>query len=119
MSKSLGNLVFVSQLRDAGVDPRAIRLAILTQHYRAGWEWTDALLETATARLAAWSAWAAEAATPDLESANTLVATLRTSLSDDLDTPAAIRAVDERVASGLAPSGTELDAIDALLGIRL
>ena len=119
MSKSLGNLVFVSQLREAGIDPGAIRLAILAHHYRAGWEWTDAVLETATARLAAWSAWAARPTATDQDPADSLVATLRASLSDDLDTPAAIDAVDERATTGLAPSSAELDAIDALLGIRL
>jgi len=34
MSKSLGNLVFVSALRESGIDPMAIRLAILAHHYR-------------------------------------------------------------------------------------
>ena len=42
MSKSKGNLVFVSRLRDDGHDPMAIRLALLAHHYRADWEWTDA-----------------------------------------------------------------------------
>src|SRR6266487_4580548 len=41
MSKSLGNLVFVSALRSAGTDPMAIRLAILAHHYRQDWDWTD------------------------------------------------------------------------------
>src|SRR3984957_2712619 len=47
MSKSLGNLVFVSRLREAGTDPMAIRLAILAHHYRADWDWTDAGLAAA------------------------------------------------------------------------
>ena len=41
MSKSKGNLVFVSKLRAAGVDPMAIRLALLAHHYRDDWDWTD------------------------------------------------------------------------------
>src|ERR671923_76888 len=41
MSKSKGNLVFVSALRRDGVDPAAIRLALLAHHYRADWDWTD------------------------------------------------------------------------------
>ena len=44
MSKSLGNLVFVSRLRAAGTDPMAVRLALLAHHYRADWEWTDDVL---------------------------------------------------------------------------
>src|SRR5450756_1308136 len=43
MSKSLGNLVFISRLRADGVDPMAIRLALLAHHYRSDWEWTDAV----------------------------------------------------------------------------
>jgi L-cysteine:1D-myo-inositol 2-amino-2-deoxy-alpha-D-glucopyranoside ligase len=56
MSKSLGNLVFVSRLRADGTDPMAIRLAILAHHYRGDWDWTDASLAKATARLARWRA---------------------------------------------------------------
>ena len=42
MSKSLGNLVFVSRLVADGVDPMAVRLAILAHHYRGDWDWTAA-----------------------------------------------------------------------------
>ena len=54
MSKSLGNLVFVSKLRDSGTDPMAIRLAILAHHYRSDWEWTPEVLTGATTRLTRW-----------------------------------------------------------------
>ena len=54
MSKSLGNLVFVSALRSAGTDPMAIRLAILAHHYRQDWDWTDNGLAAAADRLARW-----------------------------------------------------------------
>ncbi len=66
MSKSLGNLVFVNKLLADGVDPMAIRMALLAHHYRSDWEWTDAVLGDAQARLARWrSALArAEAAVP-------------------------------------------------------
>jgi L-cysteine:1D-myo-inositol 2-amino-2-deoxy-alpha-D-glucopyranoside ligase len=56
MSKSLGNLVFVSRLVAAGVDPMAVRLAILAHHYRGDWDWTDAGLAAAQDRLARWRA---------------------------------------------------------------
>ena len=61
MSKSLGNLVKVSELVAAGRDPRAVRLALGTHHYRADREWFDADLVEAEARLARWVAWAATA----------------------------------------------------------
>jgi L-cysteine:1D-myo-inositol 2-amino-2-deoxy-alpha-D-glucopyranoside ligase len=56
MSKSLGNLVFVSQLVADGVDPMAIRLAIMSHHYRGDWDWTAAGLAAAQDRLAHWRA---------------------------------------------------------------
>lgn len=56
MSKSLGNLVFVSSLLADGTDPMAIRLAILAHHYRDDWDWTAAGLAAAEERLARWRA---------------------------------------------------------------
>jgi len=116
MSKSLGNLVLVSRLVGEGTDARAIRLALLDHHYRSDWEYSRALLSAAECRLGTWQAWAAAA----VDSADaTLVEALRTALADDLDTPRALALIDERVASG-EPAGTaDVDAIDALLGVRL
>src|SRR5260370_4877452 len=54
MSKSLGNLVFVNRLLTDGVDPMAIRLALLAHHYSSDWEWTDDVLAEANARLTRW-----------------------------------------------------------------
>ena len=55
MSKSLGNLVFVSELVEKW-DPMAVRLAILDHSYRAPWSWHEGLLPVATDRLARWRA---------------------------------------------------------------
>src|SRR4029077_16582930 len=54
MSKSLGNLVFVSRLLRDGADPMAVRLAILAHHYRHDWDWTADALTAAATRLARW-----------------------------------------------------------------
>lgn len=117
MSKSLGNLVFVSTLTEAGTDPRAIRLALLANHYRSDWEWTDAALKSATERLERWTAWAA---TPeDNPQEREHLEELRTVLADDLNTPGALNVVDGWVASGRAASAVMVDAVDALLGVRL
>jgi L-cysteine:1D-myo-inositol 2-amino-2-deoxy-alpha-D-glucopyranoside ligase len=113
MSKSLGNLVLVSKLVEAGVDPRAIRLALLSEHYRGDWEWTDEKLTVAEDRLARWSAWAAGASTDD----DPFVPLLRHTLAVDLDTPAALAAVESRTAKPATRAA--VDAIDALLGVRL
>ena len=50
MSKSLGNLVFVSDLLKIA-DPRAIRLALMRHHYRSGFEWYDTDLDEGVALL--------------------------------------------------------------------
>src|SRR5690606_3843489 len=55
MSKSLGNLVFVSELRKEW-DPMALRLAVVQHHYRDGWEWHEDLMPEAADRLARWRA---------------------------------------------------------------
>jgi L-cysteine:1D-myo-inositol 2-amino-2-deoxy-alpha-D-glucopyranoside ligase len=47
MSKSLGNLVFVSTLVKSGVSPMAIRIALMMQQYSNNRMWSDELLECA------------------------------------------------------------------------
>jgi len=123
MSKSRGNLVFVSRLRAGGVDPAAVRLALLSERYRVPWEWTDAALADAVARLARWRAAVALPAGP---AGGALLAEVRRSLADDLDAPAALRAVDAWAAEALRRTGTDArapglirDVVDALLGVAL
>ncbi|MCQ4041678.1 cysteine--1-D-myo-inosityl 2-amino-2-deoxy-alpha-D-glucopyranoside ligase [Streptantibioticus rubrisoli] len=123
MSKSKGNLVFVSKLRKDGVDPAAIRLALLAHHYRADWEWTDEVLTEAVARLGRWRAAVSR---PDGPSADALVEEIRAALADDLDAPAALTAVDRWAAAQQAGGGTDTSApglvsraVDALLGVAL
>jgi L-cysteine:1D-myo-inositol 2-amino-2-deoxy-alpha-D-glucopyranoside ligase len=123
MSKSKGNLVFVSALRNDGTDPAAIRLALLAHHYRADWEWTDAVLDEATARLGRWRAAVSR---PDGPPAEALVEEVREALADDLDAPAALAAVDRWVERQRGSGGTDTAApglvsrtVDALLGVAL
>jgi L-cysteine:1D-myo-inositol 2-amino-2-deoxy-alpha-D-glucopyranoside ligase len=99
MSKSRGNLVLVSRLRDEGVDPRAIRLTLLAQHYRSDWEWTDALLGDGQERLKRWS----EAIATGGPDATRTVELVRTAMANDLDAPTALTAVDAWAASAGAP----------------
>ena len=91
MSKSLGNLVFVSELLKDW-DPRAIRLAVLRHHYRSSWEWQDEVMDEATERLERWQSAGAGAGASDgaLEE-------VRAALDDDLGTPAAVEAIDAAV----------------------
>jgi len=89
MSKSLGNLVFVDQLRTAW-DARAIRLAIIEHHYRIDWEWDDELMPRNASRLATWLAH--DGANPEL------LDEVRRCLDHDLDTPGAVAAIDAAAA---------------------
>jgi L-cysteine:1D-myo-inositol 2-amino-2-deoxy-alpha-D-glucopyranoside ligase len=145
MSKSLGNLVFVSKLLAAGTDPMAIRLAILAHHYRQDWDWTDAGLDAAMERLALWREAVKLADAPGAPAGEKVLAAVRERLADDLDAPGALAIVDGwalavRAAAvieeasagpavlaqeGRAPAGPESsgqllnDAVDAVLGIAL
>ncbi|MDN5725341.1 MAG: cysteine--1-D-myo-inosityl 2-amino-2-deoxy-alpha-D-glucopyranoside ligase, partial [Propionibacteriales bacterium] len=123
MSKSKGNLVLVSKLRADGVDPMAIRMALLTQHYRSDWMWTDRLLADAEQQLARWR----EAVR--LESGldpTPAIADMRAALRNDLDAPAALAAFDAWAGASLAMDsdddaapGMMARAADTLLGISL
>ena len=102
MSKSLGNLVFVSDLLKDW-EPAAIRLAILAHHYRTPWDWEDGLMPAAAARLERWrGAGEGEGALEQV----------RAALDDDLDTPAALAAIDAAVSAGQGVSRAA-----ALLGV--
>jgi len=123
MSKSRGNLVFVSRLLAQGVDPVAIRLAVLAHHYRCNWEWTVEGLAAAQTRLARWRAALAREDGPD---APPVLAAIRGALAEDLDAPTALAAVDAWADTQLAAGGDRPDApglvaraLDALLGVRL
>ena len=116
MSKSRGNLVFVDQLRKR-YDPRAIRLGLIVNHYRTEWEWDEGLIDRATERLGKWAA-----ASVDSEQANSranqggrqVLDMVRHHLDDDLDTPAAVAAIDAAAAGGV-----DVRAAAALLGVDL
>jgi L-cysteine:1D-myo-inositol 2-amino-2-deoxy-alpha-D-glucopyranoside ligase len=127
MSKSKGNLVFVSALRNSDIDPMAIRLTLLRHHYRTDWEWTDDQLWTAVDDVANWRrALALGAGAP----AGPVVEEVLAALADDLDAPRAAAAVDAWVAATLGTDGladtsdpdaaiTLLPVLDAALGLSL
>jgi L-cysteine:1D-myo-inositol 2-amino-2-deoxy-alpha-D-glucopyranoside ligase len=107
MSKSLGNLVFVDDLVTRA-EPAAARLALLDQHYREDFEWRDELLFMAQSRLATWRS------TLTTGRSGGVLDDVRDALDDDLNTPGALRVLDDAALAGcnVAP-GAEL------LGITL
>ncbi|HEU0214584.1 MAG TPA: cysteine--1-D-myo-inosityl 2-amino-2-deoxy-alpha-D-glucopyranoside ligase [Jiangellaceae bacterium] len=123
MSKSDGNLVFVSRLRAEGLDASAMRLALLSGHYRDDRDWSPALLESAQERLARWRRAVAAETGPD---ARGVLRRVRGHLADDLDTPAALAVVDHWAEHALENSGGDPGGpadvralVDTLLGVAL
>lgn len=120
MSKSLGNLVFVSDLLKVA-DPRAIRLALMRHHYRAGFEWYDTDLEEGRALL---RRLLAAPRCPDGADPRPFAARVRDALDDDLDVPRALDALDD-LASAVLSGGSYPEApatlaeLARLLGLDL
>ena len=127
MSKSLGNLVFVSKLTAAGYEPSAIRLGVYAGHYRQDRDWSDMVLAQAEQRLETWRK--AIHAAHDTQAATTTVTAMRTALAHDLDTPQALAVIDNWAAQELAGNQPEAriteagqiiqTAVDALFGVKL
>ena len=110
MSKSLGNLVFVEDLLER-FDAGALRRYFLEHHYRSDWTFDPDGLEQAAAGYRRWmEAAGGDSTDADLE--NTFFA----ALADDLDTPAAVAALDKMAANG---TGASLRDAAAVLGFTL
>jgi len=110
MSKSLGNLVFVRDLR-TGHDPRAIRLALLSNHYRAGFEWFDSDIDKGEAMLERMIEAASCPSGPDSE---TLLSQVREAIDDDLNLPKACEIIDDFAVKMIEGSGNDSDAKTSL-----
>ena len=121
MSKSKGNLVFVSKLVAAGRDPMAIRWALMKDHYRQDRMWTDELLVAAESELIALRSCLAQ---NDVAPTSDLIEKIVDALSDDLNTKGVISVLNtwvERTQSGDTGGDAQslVRALDALLGIKL
>ncbi|MFM1751505.1 MAG: cysteine-D-myo-inosityl 2-amino-2-deoxy-alpha-D-glucopyranoside ligase MshC [Actinomycetota bacterium] len=113
MSKSLGNLEFVDALRRQW-DPRAIRLAIIKNHYRREWEWTDELMPAASTQLGSWIEVSESGGQAPKPTDSGLLQEVRACLDQDLDTPAAIAVID-----AAAQAGHDVGEAASLLGVDL
>jgi len=123
MSKSRGNLVFVSALRNSDVDPMAIRLTLLRHNYRTDWEWTDDQLWTSVDTLDSWRTTLARGAGAP---AGPVVDGVLAALANDLDSPTAVALLDDWFAATEAGDDSDPTAaatintlLDAALGLSL
>ena len=110
MSKSLGNLVFVEDLLER-FEGGALRRYFLEHHYRSDWTYDD---DAAAESAAAFKRWQ-DAAGSDERSADIEVR-FYDALDDDLDTPTAVKVLDEAAQSG---AGRSLRELAAVLGFDL
>ena len=121
MSKSKGNLVFVSKLLETGRDPMAIRWALMKSHYRTDRMWTDELLISAELDLIALRSCLAQT---NVAPTKELIESMVFALSDDLDTQTVITALNSwigRTRSGETGGNAKslIESLDALLGLKI
>jgi L-cysteine:1D-myo-inositol 2-amino-2-deoxy-alpha-D-glucopyranoside ligase len=121
MSKSKGNLVFVSQLLLEGIDAMVIRTALLRHHYRSDHMWRNAELDEARDFLDELRLCLSR---EDVAPTDRTIEVVVSSLSEDLNTPAALSALQKWIEAtnqgqtGGSP-GELSRAIDALMGIAI
>ena len=121
MSKSLGNLVFVSKLIASGVNPAAIRWALMGHHYADDLMWSDEIIREAEEEIEELQLCLARM---EVAPTDSVIQEIIESLSKNLDTPRAISAIrtwmketDLGKTGGVA--GELGRALDTLLGIAL
>ena len=120
MSKSKGNLVFVSRLVASGTDPMAIRWALMSDHYRKDRMWSDSLLLEAEAQ---WESLKKAVDSEQCAPTDSVINELIQALSDDLETPKVLSILNQWSAETLSgktggSSGDLLEVLDALLGFK-
>ena len=127
MSRSIGNVILVSTLKEWGIDPMAYRYLLLTAHYRSKLNFTDESITSAQnglnnlrADLAALPA--SETSGAWSEEALRVRDAFHTAINDDLDLPTALSITREAARDGkIAPAERRrliLD-FDRVLGLRL
>ncbi|MBA3510864.1 cysteine--tRNA ligase [Sphingomonas sp.] len=105
MSKSLGNIVSVGELLEAGHRGETLRLALLSAHYRQPLAWTEAAIGQAKTMLDRLYRAADDASPGDIDGG------VLDALTDDLNTPLALTRLME------IDDGPTIKASASLLGL--
>jgi L-cysteine:1D-myo-inositol 2-amino-2-deoxy-alpha-D-glucopyranoside ligase len=121
MSKSLGNLVFVSKLIAQGIDPMAIRWALMGHGFQSDLMWNEGLITQAQVEIEKLRKALSRV---DVAPTSDLIQSICDLLSLNLDTPAILIAIREWiVATESGSTGGEAGelsrALDTLLGLAL
>jgi len=121
MSKSLGNLVFVSKLVAAGRNPMAIRWALMKSHYRQDRMWNEEILVEAEMEIAQLRT---VLSSESFGSTDQLIQGIISAIADDLDTPKALSLINDWVnAATIHETSNDaqelLNVLDAVLGLKL
>lgn len=121
MSKSKGNLVFVSELINKGIDPMVIRWALLSGHYQSDRQWSSELLNFASLNV---EKVRTALSRTEVAASNDLIQSIILDLANNLDTPSSLDRLvswaDKSEKDGnVNQSGEVSRAIDALLGLTL
>ena len=125
MSKSKGNLVFVSKLIDQNVDPMVIRWALLSEHYQSYREWSDSVLKKSIEEVAIVRQALSKS---EVQPVAQVISGISDSLADNLDTPKALSLtltwakeslINDEKESSANDAGELARTLDALLGLAL
>ncbi|SDI78956.1 cysteine--tRNA ligase [Nonomuraea jiangxiensis] len=123
MAKSTGNVVLLSDVVAAGLDPLAVRLAFLEHRYRQQLNLTWDTLRAADRTLRRWrsrvAGWAESVSEP---MAAGQVQRMEAAFEDDLDTPSALRILRELERDESVPPGAKFEAflhVDQVLALDL
>ena len=121
MSKSKGNLVFVSKLLESGIDPMILRWALLRGHFQQDRAWSNELLEISTKEVELVRSALAQSEVADT---NNVINSLIQDISNNLDTPSALDRLTKwanlsQSNPTVNQSGLMARAVDSLLGLAL
>jgi L-cysteine:1D-myo-inositol 2-amino-2-deoxy-alpha-D-glucopyranoside ligase len=121
MSKSLGNLVFVSTLISEGIDPMAIRWALMGHRFQEDLMWDRQLIDTAQAEIESLRKALSRV---DVAPTTDLIQSMCDLLSENLDTPQILNLIRSWVlateSGSIGGEAGELSrALDSLLGLAL